>query len=145
AGRKWTSRLGGVTIPGRPSQVAERFLSAVEEVIRERGGSRRRGNDEGLIVFASSTLGTTEGTEESVECQEFLETVGRGLLRRRTTVLLFRTSGRGGAGNPPIGGWVDSSGVEKRPAPELAGTFPLAPGVTDVGVLIAAFVRPEGP
>jgi uncharacterized protein DUF4147 len=144
ASRKWISRLGALTVPGRPEEAAQHFLEAVDRTVEGLGGPPLGRGDVGLAVFSSATFDVLEGGEDAAEVQRFLEVAGSRLNRRRTTLLAFSTSGVSAAAKRAAGGMVEATGLEPVGRGELMGIFPSAPGVTDVGVLIAALVR-RGP
>lgn len=145
AERKWAVELGALNLEGGPAECAEAFLAAVERAVAERGGVAARRGSPGLALFAATRLGTVEGVGDRDEVELFLRTASLHLKRRNTTVLLFRTAGTPPGSSAPPGGVVDASGPVRLDGKDAAELLPTAPGVTDVGAIVVAFVRPEGP
>jgi len=138
----WTARLAALEIRDRPEEAADRFLEAVESIVRterSEGGPRSKG----LAALATVTLDLPEGTDEGPDQMRFLERARHGLLRREMGLGLFRTAGAIGAPEFPPGVVVGAVGDPTFPGPPAPfRALAMRQGITDVG-LIAAAVLPE--
>jgi hypothetical protein len=98
-----------------------------------------------------TTLDVPEGAEEEPACRRFLKQALAGLRRRELSVGLYRTVGPVGPGGPEGAGAALAGAVVGAPTdPEvriLTGEprgLRMRPGITDVGIVVAA-VLPTAP
>jgi glycerate-2-kinase len=138
----WTARLAALEIRDRAELAADRFLEAVEGIVRtERADVGPR--SKGVAALATITLDLPEGTDEGPELIRFLERARTGLRRREMSVGLVRTAGAIGAPEFPPGGVVGAVGdASFGVSATLLRPLDMRRGITDVG-LVAAAVLPE--
>jgi Domain of unknown function (DUF4147) len=136
--RGWTSRLGFLMLREPPKAAAERFLARAEELIAAENltdASRTKG----VAVFAMTTLGLPEGTDEGPALAEFLTRAQELVRRREMSVTLARTGGAlGSAEFPPAAIFGPPSDSRSQVPPGRARGIPMRRGITDVGVLAIA-------
>jgi hypothetical protein len=128
--RKWMPRLAGLFLPGPPEQVARTFAERVRTMVEQYRPAVREARRQGLVAFAMTTFGLPEGVDERPTIRPWLESVAPQLPEPGSTVAALRTGG-GDGGLPP--GLVAARGGG------VLG-LPMAPGVTDTGVLLLARV-----
>lgn len=136
----YTARVGVLDLHERPAAAAERFVASVETVLSS-GRLEPGGRSKGFVVFATTTLDLPEGVFERPACEEFLACVRGALRRREVSVGLFRTSGPTGSSSDFAGGVVGAPGDPGAAArAEVARPVRMRPGITDVGLVVAAVV-----
>ncbi len=136
---KWWSRLGALSIPGGPLEVAEAFHARFEEVLR--GVPKSREARKGIAVFAASPLDCPDGEGEGEALARLLPALRAKTQHPELRLAVFRTAGAR-PGDVGLGGAeADAPSEGARPIEAyLAGR----PGVTDVGPVLMA-LRPEPP
>ncbi|MCI4322558.1 MAG: DUF4147 domain-containing protein [Thermoplasmata archaeon] len=143
ADRRWTCRLGGLSMRDTPAALAAALLERVEAARTELGSAPRTGEygRAGAAVLAGVTFDLPEGVSERHARDAFFAAIAERRHRREIAVAFLPTSGGTEHANGP--GWLvlgDSQGTSGSPEGRPLG----APeGVTDVGSLAILFAPNE--
>ncbi len=135
----WTSRVGFLTLEGRPEDAADHLLEKTETLLaaEQRAPPSRT---KGMAVFAATTLDVPEGVSERPALEAFLGRVGPGLRRREMCVGLARTSGPFGPDDVPGAVIGASTEPDANVPPGSVRRLGMRPGISDVGLLAVAVV-----
>lgn len=140
--KRFLPRLAERGYSGGPEAIALRLTERVEEILKAEASALTARDRDGLVVFATSTLGVPEGLDEGPAIRRFLSEAQPRLRHRGARVAAFATSGGTDPTNP-AGGSVAAGGPDDHER-RIQGV-PMQPGVTDVGSLLLVVVPAPRP